>query len=568
MNPSPNEEGWREARNKIYTTSSTLRTQLLGEGGRDDGIVFYVPSAASSSTATIYHSEFKMPVGGMMPNYSEYYLTSSQLSGRQNDTTPPAPAFQVFTSQVTGTVPLLASRMNPGNSHTELSVGNERFKRATWQGPGPLWHLEWSPITGPTTLVVEALAQGCPYQGFLTPTSVNAPPHQPFLTLAQMAQASPTGEVYINGQFDLPGVAPLSLNWLADGGVPLMRIGSQSPVPIARSYIQVAPQPHDPTAWDWYEGFSIDAAAPTFTPAPDPVSCNCDTDGGGLPCWSGAGTCGFWTSPQLNASAYFIDNPSAVSAMSYGPMLGQFWDAFDDWQQDVSASLRFTAPTTATIDSDPTKFLHITWSVDTVSTDRRYPQLIVTDQGNPMEDAFLNPNSNVLLIQTFYGPAMEVEVEAFHGLFNGHPWAVNNQAPPHEIIDYNSWFNDYPAGPNQVEPPSQPPFESAGMDQPTTFDAFISSTLLYVFMNGGPAGCMEYPSNGYSLTGKTVTVTFGDVLYHEGSTDEMVCYQPKPFSFMYEHECHETKRHWDDLGFKSGVPAPAWNSTLFPCIPY
>jgi hypothetical protein len=231
----------------------------------------------------------------------------------------------------------------------------------------------------------------------------------------------------------------------------------------------------------------------------------------------------------------------------------------------VTGSLRFTAPTTATIDSDPSKFLHVTWSVDTVSTDRRYPQMIVTDQASPMEDAFVNPNSNVLLIQPFFGPMMYLEVEAFHGLFNGHPWAVNNQAPAHYLIDYNNWFQDYPSSPEQ---PNQPTFEAAGVDRMTTYDAFISSTLLYVFMDGTPAGCMQYPSNGYSLTGKPVTVTFGDVLYHEGAADEMVCSQNKPYAFLHEHQCLETKRHWDDLGFKNGVPAPAWNTTLYPCMAY
>jgi hypothetical protein len=78
---------------------------------------------------------------------------------------------------------------------------------------------------------------------------------------------------------------------------------------------------------------------------------------------------------------------------------------------------------------------------------------------------------------------------------------------------------------------------------------------------------MQYPSNGYALQG-AVTVSFGDVLYHEGAADEEVCSQQKPYDFMHEHQCTETARHWDDLAFKSGVPAPAWNSTLFPCIPY
>jgi hypothetical protein len=105
------------------------------------------------------------------------------------------------------------------------------------------------------------------------------------------------------------------------------------------------------------------------------------------------------------------------------------------------------------------------------------------------------------------------------------------------------------------------------MDRMTRYDAYISSSLLYVFMDGTPAGCMMYPSGGFALSG-AMTVTFGDVLYHEGAGDELVCSLDKPYAFMHEHQCTETKRHWDDLAFKGGVPAPAWNATLYPCMPF
>jgi hypothetical protein len=171
-----------------------------------------------------------------------------------------------------------------------------------------------------------------------------------------------------------------------------------------------------------------------------------------------------------------------------------------------------------------------------------------------------------MLIQPFEGPSMYLELEAFHGLVKGKPWAVNNQAPNHFLVDYNNWFSDFTN--TTPEPPAQPLFDNAGMDAMMRFDAYVSSNLLYVFTNGSPAACTQFPSNGYSLTGKQVTVTFGDVLYHEGAPDEQVCALLKPYAFMHEHQCTETKRHWDDLGFKSGVAAPEWNTTNFPCMAY
>ena len=558
VHPTSNENGWRESRAKIYTTSGSTRSTLLSQGGRDDGVVFYVPSESASNTAAVYHSESAEVVAGQgWTQYSEYYFMGGAVSAHQSDSTPPSPAFQIFQTAQAGTVPLTSVTYNTQMPHVELSAGLARFNRAASQGDGPLWHLEWAGVTAPTTLVVEALAQGCPYQGFLSPQPVDSPPHQPLKTMAQLAAASPTGEVYINGQFD---TAPV------DGGVPLMQQGSNSPVPIARSYVMVTPQPHDPAVWDWYEGFNGDAGPPHFTPAPDPASCSCDSDAGpSAPCQYGEGACGYWKSSALRAGAYEVDSPGGVPLLAFGEILGQFWEVFDDYGQDVTGSLRFTAPKRAMIDSDPTKFLHVTWSVDTVGTDRRYPQLVVTDQSSPIEDGFNNPNSNFLLIQPINGPSMRFEVEAFHGLFDGKPWAVNNQAPDHALIDYDFWATDYPSNP--PEPPADPPFEHAGMDRMTKYDAYISSTVLYTFMDGKPAGCMQYPSNGFALEG-LVTVSFGDVLYHEGAEDELLCATPKPYDFMHEHQCTETKRHWDDLAFRDGVSAPEWNSTLFPCMAY
>jgi hypothetical protein len=84
-------------------------------------------------------------------------------------------------------------------------------------------------------------------------------------------------------------------------------------------------------------------------------------------------------------------------------------------------------------------------------------------------------------------------------------------------------------------------------------------------MDGTPVGCSLYPS-GFALNG-AVTLTVGDVLYHEGATDQ-VCGFARLFSFSHEHDCMETGRRFDDIGFKSGVPAPQWDETRLPCQPY
>jgi hypothetical protein len=164
---------------------------------------------------------------------------------------------------------------------------------------------------------------------------------------------------------------------------------------------------------------------------------------------------------------------------------------------------------------------------------------------------------------------MNLQVEAFHGLVNGKPWAVNNQSPIHALIDYDTWITTggNPSSPTGTPQPIQPadsPFEHAGVDRMTTYDAYISANQLYVLMDGAPAGCVTLPTDPFALKGQ-VSITFGDVIYHEAAPDELMCAQPRPYAFLHEHECSETKRHWDDLGFKGGVAAPTWDSVNFPC---
>ncbi len=514
------ELGWEEGRLKIYTADTSQRTSLLGQGWRDDGIVFYVPSSASSSTQTVYGSQNAQVVPGQgWTQYHQYYFLGASQSSHTKDTTPPAPAFQVLAAQVAGTVPLMSVFYSGRHEHTELVAGQERFQRAAYQGNGPLWHLEWSGITAPTTLVVEALDSGCPFQGFLSPQHIDTTAtHQAFLTLDDLRAASPTGEVFVNGQHD-----PTS-----------------KPRAIARSFVTVAPQPIDPSAWDWYEDFGVGSTFGPVTAVPGCTDLNC----------------GRWQTPDFDFSVYRMDKAGSQMIFTYGQFLGQFWVAYDDAASDAAGKVRFTARRKATVDPDASKYLHVTLSMDIVSTDRRFPQLIISDQDAPVQEGLANPDNNTLLVQPTQGPPMRFEVQAIHGLVGGKPWDADNEAPEHRFID---------PGAAPLEPVDWP-FEHAGMDRLTRFDVYVSSQQIYSFMDGKPSGCALYPA-GFSLSGP-VTVSFGDLLNHEGAADELVCSQALPYGFLHPHQCVETKRHFDDFGFKSESAAPVWDETLFPCRTY
>src|SRR5262249_27604221 len=130
-----------------------------------------------------------------------------------------------------------------GAPHDELVAGKARFDAAYHQNDAPLPHLLYAGVSKPTVLVVEALSGGCPYQGMLSATHFPKYPdttgavlagsvaHEEYVTVAQMRAASPTGEVFINGQSDT-GTLPRA---------------------IARSFVQVNPQP--PPAFDFFDGF-------------------------------------------------------------------------------------------------------------------------------------------------------------------------------------------------------------------------------------------------------------------------------------------------------------------------
>jgi hypothetical protein len=59
------------------------------------------------------------------------------------------------------------------------------------------------------------------------------------------------------------------------------------------------------------------------------------------------------------------------------------------------------------------------------------------------------------------------------------------------------------------------------------------------------------------------TVTFGDALYHSAADNNFLV--DMPGGYINRHQQTETNRHFDNLGFSSGVAAPAWNETSSPC---
>lgn len=502
---------WSASRVKKYVTSEADRTKLLGQRWRDDGVAFYALADGAPGIKPIYTSTAD-------DSSVLIFADGAEATQRGNGT----PIFNVLADAgPDDAVPLMRVfyKNGCGNSHDELAPGEPRFERARTQGDTlPLFDLHWSGITAETTLVVEALDQGCPYAGTLATLSrpaanEDAIDYPKFLTLDDARAASPTGEVFINGEND----------------------ATNKPRPIARSFVKVSPGPKP--VMDWFAGFGADENVPDFNggawdvPCENPANPNCLRE-----------------YRQKNALADIAFASVTPNRTTIGVELGELWVTYADVGADVGAKFRLTPNVTGQMSA--TSYLHVTMEVDDFSSTRRYPQFIVSDATPPVQ--WKLPNSNTIIVQTFPdegSPNWPVVQQV--QICDHRAWDVNNQCPSAGL--YRMKENDKVVG----LLPNPEVAEHTGVDRSTRLDGFLSTQHVYLFVDDLPYGCLDLPAGGVP-TGP-VTVTFGDVLYHS--------FADAVFSFHEKYQKEIARRHFDNLGFKSGVPAPQWDANRFPCSP-
>jgi hypothetical protein len=542
---------WAASRTKRYTTSESERASLLADFGRDDGVAFYVPSAAGSTTTQVWTDD----QGTGTPSLSRYYFPDGPESAAHPDKTA---AFAVLAHAETGTLPLMRVfyANNCGWSHDELAAGQERFNRIYQQGDQlPWWSLLWTGITEPTTLVVEALDTGCPYQGHLSPQSIPSVTahfgtepllHQPYVTLDEVRAASATTEIFINGQHgpawqwsgsggdggtaeDAASAAQLAAN--TGAGLPL-------PKAIARSFVKVAPKAHP--KMDFFAAFSPKSPPETFKTIP------CGVPGGN--CYA------TWRQQSATFDQMFINAeymPDGKDGLfAYGPVMGELWVTYADVGADTNGKYRLTANQKATMSAS--LFLHVTMEVDAYSTARRYPQILVSDQEAPVQ--YNLAQGHTLIVQPrgetteWYAWPLDYNLQ----ICNLRTWDVNNQCPQYDLYHFGE-----DAGKGGHLAPNDEVGEHASVDHRVIFDVYASTQRVYFFLDDQPYGCADMPTVG--VPSGPVTVTWGDVLYHSGVDQTL--------SFHRDHMQIDTRRHFDNLGFSSGVPAPSWDESRLPCAP-
>lgn len=508
---------WEESRVKKYTTDMTARDALLKAAARDDGIAFYVPGTADATTTQIYVEDQQ---AGTAYQQRYYFPDGAEAQAHANK----LPAFSVLTAAAPGTQPLMRVYYanECGWSHDELAVGKERFNRAYHQGDKlPSFRLNWSGITKATTLVVEALDKGCPFQGHLATQafpSVTAPfgdmniVHQPWITLDDARTASKTSEVFINGQYDA---------------------GNQ-PKAIARSFVDVKPVPHP--KMDFLATFGPDSPEETFTP----IDCG---DGTCYQTWRAQSQT--WDQMFINAENGAVKGTGLYAS---GPQLGEWWLSYADVAGDTNGKYRLTAMQKAKM-SDST-FLHVTMEVDAYATARRYPQIIISDQDAPVQYNLVNGHSIVVQPRAVINTSIDYPSNYELQLCKLRTWDVNNQCPVYDLYH----VLDASGKPTRLNPNDE--FgEHASVEHRVLFDVYASTKRAYLFLDGAPYGCANLP-DGAAPNGD-VTVTWGDALYHS-AVDHT-------FAFHTAHMLVEQSRHFDNLGFSSGVSAPTWDEGRLPC---
>jgi hypothetical protein len=497
---------WTESRVKQYVTSEADRKALLAKGYRDDGIAFYVPEGGDGTSQVLTSTD---------TGVARYYFTDGPEAGMRKDA---KPAFSAFSAEGDGRIPLMRVfyQNGCGMSHDELVGGMARFERAREQGDThALNEVHWSGLTGQTTLVVEALADGCPrLPGILAPESRPAytngfgNPEPPWLSLDDAKALSSTGEVYVNGQFD----------------------EKSKPRPIARSFVKVKPAAAPDL--DWFEGFDTQDAfgKAEELPCGHPINCT-----GQFRWGTDAGDLAFASAEE--------------GRHAYGSVLGEMWIAYADYEADTPGKFRFTAPKEGELKDD--RYLYATMDVNAFTTARRYPQLIISDQQVPVQ--WNLPKGRSLVIQTFGDWPYLYQLE----VCDHRDWDVNNQCP---TVDSYRYFEQGTTDRVQSLAPNAEVGESTGPDRTTHFEVWISPSRAYLALDGAPYSCINLPSGAPGAG--PVTVTFGDTLYHSG-VDAL-----DNFQFMLETFRTDTTRHFDNLGFKSGVAAPAWDESRLPCVDF
>lgn len=499
-----------------YTVSVSERDELLAEGYRDDGIAFYVLEGSSAGTHHLTFAHDPYPDEDAPESILFAEGTPEYEQRMREDDSGGKSLFSVLSNQTEGSIPLYRYTIGSAGTmvHDRLAAGRAFYDYGRLGGIQPTPFLTYSGLTEETILVVEALDAGCPYRGILGPKDVtpSGGGYQRWHTPESLRALDSEQELFINGQYNADNL----------------------PKAIRRSFIKVSPT--EAPTMDFFVDFSPDKPFATPTNVSD-----CNVPGG---------DCG-WENYTLQNDLFTFDFITVDSEYGdrsgVGVFDGQLWVRFSDAGTLTNGKFRMMAKPRAKLAAD--NYLHVTMAVNTMSTGRRYPQILISDQGPRMHDNMAN--GKTVIVQTFNDWPVYAEVQ----WCERRVWEVNNQCPG---INMRRIRNQ---GAECRDAPHHELGEMQGDDRAVTFDVYASTERVFVFLEGEPYGCTILPS-GVAPEGE-VTVSWGNVLYH--SSADSWGYPPPLHADGDSGEVYETLRKYDQVGFNNDVAAPAWDFNRFPC---
>lgn len=314
-----------ESRAARYVPEGPVADALLAEGYRDDGIAFYAPQGEQGTHPV--HFWHRAPG----PDPDAERLSLYLLEGDEYDALAGDPSterlvseFRALDEPAPGSVRLRRVLYRGGHSHDVLVAGEAAFERALDQGNRPLWRLAWPGLTANTTLVVEALDQGCPFLGVIESNSALGDTLGVERTTLDTARLG-NGEVFVNGQHE----------------------ASNRPTAIARSFVDAGPGALP--AFEHFDSFD------TFPPPEEFTRSEPDGD-----------------TVRYEAAEWVVE-ATRTEAHSVGTLLGQLWLG----QSDAGGAglLRVRPQLELTLERNT--FSHVMLRANLPATPRRYPQLLL-----------------------------------------------------------------------------------------------------------------------------------------------------------------------------------------------
>jgi hypothetical protein len=514
--------GWAASRGKKYLSDTAEIDKLRAAGWLDMGVAFYVPMAADATTQPLYIASLPSSAAGSQKTY--YFLAGAENDFRKKAGQTITTAFSTLKAAPAANAdgspsaqPLYRVLYSLGfavSQHDELAVGKARFDNLYGQGQSQQNFqitYSWSG-DAPQNLVLEALDAGCPFQGNIgeksvTPTDL----FKQWYKLDEIRSASANGEVFLNGHAEP---------------------ATSRPNPIARAYLNGTSAARPAMDFQSHWESTPEAFTPVMNGQCGAANFNCD-----------AGTLHQLSSPNFDITFNGIDG-ERWNAFN---MLGQLWTVYSDAGADTAGQVRMTAKPTATMTADT--FLHATMGVTTMSSARRYPQIIISDQVDT--PAWISTRQGTggkfLVLQPINDWPTDLQVQ----VCNGRPWAVNDQCPH---------FDMFHVSPDKL-PPVLEMGERASEDGLNRFEIYVSTSKAYVFFDGQPYGCAKL--DPATVPTGNVKVTFGDVVYHTGVDNEFV--EVLSNGFHNKQKLTFGERHFGSVGFSSKVAAPMWDENAIPC---